>query len=95
MRVLASALGGTEATVPSRIFSRACWTTLATDIAGDRRVLALARDLVDLVDVDDAGLGLLDIEIAAWISLSRMFLDILAHVAGLSERRGVGTAKAR
>src|SRR5207237_1511656 len=30
---------------------------LAGDVTGDRRVLALAGDLVDLVDVDDAGLS--------------------------------------
>src|SRR5262249_22348148 len=33
---------------------------LARDVARDRRVVRLARDLVDLVDVDDPGLGLLD-----------------------------------
>src|SRR4029079_8094286 len=33
-------------------------------VARDRRVLALARDLVDLVDVDDAGLRLLDVVVA-------------------------------
>ena len=32
---------------------------LARDVARDRRVLGLAGDLVDLVDVDDAGLGAL------------------------------------
>ena len=30
---------------------------LAADVAGDRGVLALAGDLVDLVDIDDAALG--------------------------------------
>ena len=34
---------------------------LARDVAGDRRVVALARDLVDLVDVDDAALRALDV----------------------------------
>src|SRR5690606_23559735 len=33
-------------------------------VAGDRRVLALARNLVDLVDVDDAALRLVDVVIA-------------------------------
>ena len=30
---------------------------LTRDIAGDRRVLVLAADLVDFIDIDDAGLG--------------------------------------
>src|SRR5207342_2016825 len=34
---------------------------LARDVARDRRVLVLAADLVDLVDIDDALLRLLDI----------------------------------
>src|SRR5690606_32826152 len=37
---------------------------LARHVARDRRVVALARDLVDLVDVDDALLRLLDIVVA-------------------------------
>src|SRR2546421_6899613 len=32
-------------------------------VTRDRRVVRLARDLVDLVDVDDPGLGLLDVEV--------------------------------
>jgi hypothetical protein len=39
---------------------------LATDLslsAGDRVVVRLAGDLVDLVDVDDPGLGLLHVEV--------------------------------
>ena len=59
-------------------------------VAGDRRVLALAGDLVDLVDVDDAGLGLLDVEVGGLDQLEEDVLDVLADVAGLGERRGVG-----
>ena len=36
---------------------------LAGDVARDGRVLALAGDLVDLVDIDDAVLGQLDVEV--------------------------------
>src|SRR5207244_6144931 len=35
--------------------------SLAGNVAGDRDVLGLAADLVDLVDIDDAALGLLDV----------------------------------
>src|SRR5690606_41520637 len=36
----------------------------AGDVAGDRRVVRLARDLVDFVDVDDAALRLVDFVVA-------------------------------
>ena len=58
---------------------------LARHVAGDRRVVALARDLVDLVDVDDAGLCLLDVVVALLQQLLDDVLDILADVAGLGE----------
>ena len=63
---------------------------LAGDVAGDRRVLGLAGDLVDLVDVDDPGLGLLDVVVGGLDQLEQDVLDVLAHVAGLGEGRGVG-----
>ena len=46
---------------------------LARHVTRDRRVVRLARDLVDLVDVDDAGSAFLTSKSAAWISFRRMF----------------------
>ena len=62
---------------------------LARDVAGDRRVLALARDLVHLVDVDDAALALLDVVARRLQQLEDDVLDVLADVAGLGQGRGV------
>src|SRR3954467_5115776 len=59
---------------------------LARDVARDRRVLGLARDLVDLVDVDDPGLGLLHVVVGGLDELEEDVLDVLADVAGLGER---------
>ena len=63
---------------------------LAGDVARDRRVVRLARDLVDLVDVDDPGLGLLDVEVGRLDQLEQDVLDVLADVAGLGQRGRVG-----
>ena len=82
--------GGTEAEVPSRIFRSACWTPSPGDVARDRRVVGLARDLVDLVDVDDPGLGLLDVVVGGLDQLEQDVLDVLADVAGLGQRGRVG-----
>ena len=54
---------------------------LARDVARDRRVVGLARDLVDLVDVDDAGLGALDVEVGRLDELEQDVLDVFADVA--------------
>ena len=66
---------------------------LAADVAraGARaRALAAARDLVDLVDEDDAALGELDVLVGAVEQLADHDLDVLAVVAGLGVLGGVG-----
>ena len=63
---------------------------LAGDVAGDRRVVGLAGDLVDLVDVDDPRLGLLHVEVGGLDQLQEDVLDVLADVACLGQRGGVG-----
>ena len=63
---------------------------LAGDVAGDRGVLRLAGHLVDLVDVDDPGLGLLDVVVGGLDQLEEDVLDVLTDVAGLGQRGGVG-----
>src|SRR5690606_20982476 len=62
---------------------------LARDVTRDARVVALPRDLVDLVDVDDAALRALDVVVGVLEELDDDVLDVLADVAGLRERRGV------
>ena len=90
VRVLAAALrrhrgGGALQDLQQRLLH-----ALAGDVPGDRRVLALAGDLVDLVDVDDAGLGLLDVVVGGLDQLEQDVLDVLADVAGLGQRGRVG-----
>ena len=61
----------------------------AGDIAGDRGIFVLAADLVDLVDVDDAGLGAGYIAVGSLQELEDDVFNILADVAGLGERSGI------
>lgn len=62
---------------------------LTGDIAGDGRVLALAGDLVDLVDVDDAGLGTLHVVVGGLNQLEENVLHILADIPGFGQRGGI------
>ena len=63
------------------------------DIPGDRWVLGLAGDLVDLVDVDDPLLGPLDVEVGRLDQLEEDVLDVLADVAGFGQSGGIGDGK--
>src|SRR5690242_20250621 len=62
----------------------------AGNVPRDRGVVGLARDLVDLVDVDDAALGLVDVVVAVLQELLDDVLDVLADVARLGERGRIG-----
>ena len=88
--MLASALGGYVADGALQDLQQRLLNPLARDVAGDGRVLALAGDLVDLVDVDDAPLRLLDVVIGVLQQVDDDVLDILAHVARLGQVGGVG-----
>ena len=63
---------------------------LARHVAGDRGIVRLAADLVDLVDIDDAALRPLDIIVGGLEQLEDDVLDVLADIAGLGQRRRIG-----
>ena len=90
VRVLAAALRRHRGDRALEDLQQRLLDALAGDVARDRRVVGLAGDLVDLVDVDDPGLGLLDVEVGGLDQLQQDVLDVLADVAGLGERGRVG-----
>ena len=59
-------------------------------IAGDRRVVGLAGNLVDLVDIDNAALRTLNIIVGGLQQLQNDILDIFANIARLCQRCGIG-----
>ena len=87
--VLPSALGRHVRHRPLQDLQQGLLHALPGDVAGDRGVLVLARDLVDLVDVDDPLLALLDVAPRRLQELQDDVLDVLPHVAGLGEGGGV------
>ena len=90
MRVLAPALRRHAGRGAFQDLEQGLLHPFARHVAGDGGVVGLAGDLVDLVDVDDAGLGLLDVEVGRLDELEQDVLHVLAHVAGLGEGGGVG-----
>ena len=67
-------------------FEQGLLYALARDVAGDRWVVGLAGNLVDLVDIDDTTLGALDIVVGGLQQLEDDVLDVLADIAGFGER---------
>jgi hypothetical protein len=61
----------------------------ARNVPGDRRIVGLAADLVDLVDIDDAALRPLDIIVGRLQQLQDDVLDVFADVAGFGQGRRV------
>src|SRR5690606_15194215 len=60
------------------------------NVSGDRRVLAPARNLVDLVNVDNAGFGLLDSIVSSLEQLEEDIFNVLTHVPGFCQARSIG-----
>src|SRR3989442_1538582 len=93
VRVLPPALGWHVGHRALEDLEQGLLDALARDVPCDRGVLGLARDLVDLVDIDDAALGPLDVVIRRLEQAQDDVLDVLADVARLRERGGVGDRK--
>ena len=65
----------------------------AGDITGDRRVFALARNLVDFIDIHDAVLRLFDIVVALLQQLLDDVFHVLADIAGFGQGGRIGDGK--
>ena len=90
LRVLAAALRGHRGDRAFHDLEQRLLHALARHVAGDRRVVGFPADLVDLVDIDDAALRPLDIVVGGLEQLEDDVLDVLADIARLGQRGGVG-----
>ena len=82
--------GGTRGDRAFHDLEQSLLHALARHVAGDRRVVGLAADLVDFVDIDDAALRPLDIVVGVLQQLEDDVLDVLADIARFGQRRGIG-----
>ena len=86
VRVLAPSLGRHVALRSLEDLEQGLLDALARHVPRDRRVVALAADLVHLVDVDDPALGLFLVATGRLVELQDDVLDVFADVAGLGQR---------
>src|SRR3546814_1520018 len=70
-------------------FQQRLLNAFAGNIASDRGAVALARDLIDLVDIDDALLRFFDVAVCGLQKFGDDAFDIFADIAGLGQRGGV------
>src|SRR5690554_1953936 len=93
LRMFAAALGRDVRDRPLDDLEQGLLHAFAAHIARDGRVIALPRDLIDLIDIDDAALGALDVMIRVLKELDDDIFNVLAHITRLSERRRVRNGK--
>ena len=90
MRMLAPALRGDVGDAALDYLEQRLLNALAGHVPRYRAVGAFARDLVYFVYVDDAALSPRYVEVRRLYQAQQDVLDVLAHVARLRERGGVG-----
>ena len=91
--VLASALGRHVDHRSLKEFKQTLLDALATDVTRDAGIVALARDLVNLVNEDNTPLGLGNIVITSRKQTGQQALNILTHIAGLGQHGGVDNSE--
>src|SRR5690606_28236319 len=91
--MLAPALGGYGCHGALDQFEQCLLDALPGHIPGDGGVVRLAGDFVDLIDVDNAPLGLFHIVVALLQQLLDDVFNILTHIAGLGQGGGVGNGE--
>ena len=89
VRMLAAALGGHIGDGAFQDLQQRLLHAFARHVARDGRVVVLAANLVDFVDVDDALLGARHIPIGILQQPQDDVLDVFADVAGFGQRGGV------
>src|SRR5215467_966824 len=91
--MLASTLRGNVRNRSFQNLQQSLMHAFTRNVASDGGVLILAADLIDFVDVNDAGLGAVDVAVCRLQQLEDNVLNVFADVASFSERGGVDNRK--
>ena len=90
LRMLAPSLRRDIANGPFQNFQQRLLHAFAGNIACDGNIFRLARDLVDLVNVNDAHLGAFDVVVRVLQQAQNNILHVFADVARFGQSGGVG-----
>ena len=93
LRMLSASLWRHENLRTFEQFQHSLLYALAGYIAGDRWIVTLAGDLVDLIDIDDAVFGSFDIIVTYLQQTGQDTLHIFAYIARLGEYRSIHDRK--
>ena len=91
--VLAPALGRNIGLCAFNDLEQGLLHAFARNVAGDRGAIALARNLVDFVNVDDALAGGFEVVVCILQQLHKDVFHILTHVASFCQCGGIGYGK--
>ena len=93
IRMLAAALGRNIASGALKNLQQRLLHPFSGNVASDGNVFGGAADFIDLVDIDDATLGLLHIVIGRLEQAEDHVFHVLTHVTGLGECGGIGNSE--
>ncbi len=93
VRMLASTLRRNVGNRAFEDFQESLLHALAGNVASDGRILVLAADLIDLIDVDNALLSAVHIAVCCLKKLQDDVLNVFANVTSFGQRRGVHNGK--
>ncbi len=88
--MLASALRRNIGNCAFEHFQQSLLYALTADIACDRRIFTFACDFINFIDIDNAVLCALDIEIGRLNQAKQNIFHVLADIACLRQRRRIG-----
>ena len=87
--MLAATLRGNAGNRAFHNFQKRLLHAFARHVACDRRIVGLARNLVDFVDIDNAALRALNIVIGRLQQLQNDVFDVFTHITGFGQRGGI------
>ena len=89
LRVLSAALWRDAGNGTLQNFEQCLLHALAADVTRDGRVFGLSGNLIDLIDIDDAVLGTLNVVICCLNETQQDVFDVFADIAGFRQSRCV------
>ena len=93
IRMLSSALGRNVRNSSFDDLQKSLLNALARNVAGYRAVFALARNLINLIDINNSALGFFYVEISCLNKAKQNILYVLADIARFCKGCGIGNGK--